>query len=89
MKRGRRTSWGRTKSFALGGCLRPCLPRCGSLLDDVLVERKMELARGAVSEDTAWAFDEFLRSHGYNVPTDTVDYRRVHRGMLEGPDTVS
>jgi integrase len=56
--------------------------RMGQSLDEALAERKMEFARGVVSEDIAWAFDEFLKSHGYNIPTNTVDYRRVHMGML-------
>jgi integrase len=50
--------------------------------DIVLPALKQELARAVVNEDTAWEFNDFLKSHGYNLPTNTMDYRRVHLGML-------
>ena len=50
--------------------------------DIVLPALKKELARGIVDDGTAYEFDDFLRSHGYNIPTNTENYRRVHIGML-------
>lgn len=50
--------------------------------DIVLPALKGDLARGIVDDGTAWEFDDFLRSHGYSVPTNTMNYRRVHMGML-------
>lgn len=50
--------------------------------DIVLPALKADLARGRVDDGTAFEFDDFLRSHGYNVPTNTLNYRRVHMGML-------
>ncbi|MFO1083787.1 MAG: DUF6538 domain-containing protein [Reyranellaceae bacterium] len=50
--------------------------------DMVLPALKAELARGLVDDGTAYEFDDFLRSHGYNVPTHLENYRRVHMGML-------
>lgn len=73
---------GEDEELRLKGLPEELFARMRESLDNVLTERKMELARGVVSEDMAWAFDEFLRSHGYNIPINTVDYRRVHRGML-------
>lgn len=50
--------------------------------DIVLPALKADLARGRVDDGTAYEFDDFLRSHGYNVPTNSLNYRRVHMGML-------
>lgn len=50
--------------------------------DIVLPALKAGLARGTVDNGTAYEFDDFLRSHGYNVPTNTENYRCVHLGML-------
>lgn len=50
--------------------------------DIVLPALKADLARGRVDDGAAWEFDDFLRSHGFNVPTNTENYRRVHMGML-------
>lgn len=50
--------------------------------DIVLPALKFELARGMVDEGTAYEFDDFLRSHGFNIPTSSPDYRRVHMAML-------
>ncbi len=50
--------------------------------DIVLPGLRQELARGTVDEGTRYEFDDFLRSHGYNIPTNTENYRRVHMGML-------
>lgn len=50
--------------------------------DIVLPQLRTELARGYVDEGTAFEFDDFLRSHGFNVPTNSDNYRRVHMGML-------
>jgi integrase len=50
--------------------------------DIVLPALKAELARGTVDPGTAYEFDDFLRSHGYNVPVSSFDYRRVHLAML-------
>lgn len=50
--------------------------------DIVLPALKADLARGSVDEGVAWEFDDFLKSYGFNVPTNTMNYRRVHMGML-------
>jgi integrase len=51
-------------------------------LDVVIPGLKAELARGMVDEGTTYEFNDFLQSHGYNVPANTENYRRVHMGML-------
>ena len=56
--------------------------RTQETLEDVLSHLKADLARGRVSDGTAWEFDDFLKSYGFNVPTNTMNYRRVHMGML-------
>lgn len=66
----------------LDGISERAYPRRQETFDIVLSKLKSELARGLVDEDTAWEFDDFLRSYGYNIPTNTENYRRVHMGML-------
>jgi integrase len=50
--------------------------------DIVMPALRSDLARGYVDEGAAWEFNDFLTSHGFNVPTNTMNYRRVHMGML-------
>lgn len=50
--------------------------------DIVIPKLRSELARGQVDEGTAWEFDDFLKSHGFNIPISSPDYRRVHMAML-------
>ncbi len=50
--------------------------------DIVIPALRNELARGIVDEGTAWEFDDFLKSHGFNVPTTSLDFRRVCLAML-------
>lgn len=56
--------------------------RTQETLEDVLSGLKADLARGRVDDGVAWEFDDFLKSYGFNVPTNTMNYRRVHMGML-------
>lgn len=56
--------------------------RTQETLEDVLAGLKADLARGRVDDGVAWEFDDFLKSYGFNVPTNTMNYRRVHMGML-------
>lgn len=52
--------------------------------DIVIPALRGELARGIVDDGTAWEFDDFLKSHGFNVPTTSPDFRRVCLAMLRG-----
>jgi integrase len=49
--------------------------------DIVVPSLRADLARGFVADDTAWEFDDFLKSHGFNVPSDSPDFRRVCLAM--------
>jgi integrase len=56
--------------------------RMQETFDMVIPKLRFELARGMVDEGTAWEFDDFLKSYGFNIPTSSADYRRVHMAML-------
>ncbi len=49
--------------------------------DIVVPSLRGDLSRGIVADDTAWEFDDFLKSHGYNVPSSSPDFRRVCLAM--------
>ena len=55
--------------------------RMQETFDIVLPTLKRDLARGAI-EDSSDEFDDFLKSHGYNIPTSAPAYRRVQLAML-------
>lgn len=56
--------------------------RVQDTLDIVQHALKAELARGIIDDGTAYEFDDFLRSYGYNIPTSSPEYPKVHFAML-------
>lgn len=55
--------------------------RMQETFDIVLPTLKYDLARGAIG-NSAYEFDDFLKSYGYNIPPSSPTYRRVHMAML-------